>query len=117
MSDIDLYDQLIACNKALFENGNYEASYHLLCAAKHFASDMDDANDLYKILELAHEQSAWINAHAPNNILSEQSSSGRNKVNLYTSLFEQLKGKIQIAESNHLMRNINQYNIHKTPSH
>ena len=117
MSDINLYDQLIACNKALFENGNYEASYHLLCAAKHLASDMDDDYDLYKILELARQQSDWINIHAPNNILSQQSSSGRNKVNLYTSLFEQLKGKIQIAESNHLLRTISQHNIHKNLSH
>jgi hypothetical protein len=106
MSDSDLYNQLIACNKALFENGNYEAAYHLLCAAKHYASDRDDTHDLYAILELAHEQSDWINVHAPNNFLSQQSSSGRNRVNLYTSLFDQLRGKIQIAESNRIMQHI-----------
>src|SRR5678815_3767624 len=117
MSNNDLYNQLIACNKALFENGNYEAAYHLLCAAKHYASDIDDSRHLYEILDLAHEQSDWINVHAPNNILSQESSSGRNRVNLYTSLFEQLRGKIQIAESNHLMRDIKQHSIHKTLSH
>lgn len=106
MSDTDLYDQLIACNKALFENGNYEASYHVLCAAKHLASDIDDTLYLHELLELAHKQSDWINDHAPNNILSQQSSSGRNRVNLYTSLFEQLRGNIQIAESNRIMQNI-----------
>jgi hypothetical protein len=106
MSDTDLYDQLIACNKALFENGNYEAAYHLLCAAKHYASDRDDTRDLYAVLDLAHQQSDWINAHAPNNMLSLQSSSGRNRVNLYASLFEQLRGNIQIAESNRIMHNI-----------
>ena len=106
MSDINLLEQLLACNKVLFESGHYEASYHLLCAAKHYASDMGDTPSLNALLALAHEQSDWINVHTPDSILAQQSSLARNKVNLYTSLFEQLRGKIQIAEANRIMHNL-----------
>jgi hypothetical protein len=116
MGNTDLYDQLIASNKALFEDAHYEASYHILCAAKHLAIDMEDKHQLEAILEIAHQQSEWINIHAPNSILSQKSSSDRDRVNLYTSLFQQLRGEIQIVESNHIINKLNQQNSHKTPS-
>lgn len=106
MSETDLYNQLIDLNKALFEGGHYEASYHLLCAAKHLADDLGNRDELEALLTLAQQQSDWVSKHAPENALVRQYLLDGTKVNLYKSLFEQLKGRIQIAETSRIIQNL-----------
>jgi hypothetical protein len=105
MSEINLYEQQMACNKALFDAGHYEAAYHILCAAKHFARDVNSVAYLREILKVANEQKEWIDVNAPENMLSTAATLARNGVNLLESLYRQIEGEIQIIESNQQILN------------
>jgi len=99
MSNTTLYDSLIANSREAFADGFYETSYHILCAATHYAKNVENTEYLHNILKIAHEQNDWINAHATENVLSSHSVEQRGGVDLFKSLFRHIEGDILIVRT------------------
>jgi hypothetical protein len=96
----EFYSQLMSMNEAAFKNRHYEAAYHLLAAAMHYAKDRCNLEGLKAIQQRAHEQRNWINTNAPENILSTESVQKRHGIDLFHSLIRQLEGDILIVRHN-----------------
>ncbi|HEX8551304.1 MAG TPA: hypothetical protein VF681_07080 [Abditibacteriaceae bacterium] len=94
----DIYNQLITINEATFSTGHYEASYHALMAALHYARDVKDCKALADIARLAGEQLSWIDSHAPEYRHSTRSSQLRNNENILAVLARQAEASIVILE-------------------
>ena len=99
MNPTSLYERLIESSREAFSGGFFETSYHILCAATHYAKDVENIDYLTDILQIAHEQSAWINLHATDNILSSQNVHKRGGVDLFKSLFRHIEGDILIVKT------------------
>jgi hypothetical protein len=96
----EFYSQLMSMNEAAFQNRHYEAAYHLLAAAMHYAKDRHNLEGLKAIQQRAREQRNWINVNAPENVMSAASVEKRHGVDLFHSLIRQLEGDILIVKHN-----------------
>ena len=61
----ETFRQIIALNAAAFEGRHFDAAYHLLAAALHWARDFSEAEWLTQVESLANEQLAWIDQNDP----------------------------------------------------
>jgi len=81
--------RLLALNQEAFAGGHYEAAYHILDAALHYAYDTGDSEQLGQIEQLAQQQLRHIDSNTPSHTMSSQSVMGRHGVNLFEVLAQQ----------------------------
>src|SRR5262245_45269059 len=97
----DVYEQLIAASETAFASGHYEAAYHALMAALHWANDQADLQRLQTVAQLANEQHNWLDTHLPTHRLSTQSSVLRGHQSVYDTLKQQVASMIRLRELKH----------------
>ena len=104
-SNEENFQQLITLCNDVFENEHYEAAYHLLNAGIHLAHDTQDEAGLLLLKQLATDQSAWINSHAPENVMSVQSAHKRNGIDMYGVAIRQASIHARLIQENRRREN------------
>lgn len=93
MSEADrennVVERLIALNQEVFAGGHYEAAYHILDAALHYAYDVSNSDQLREIEKIARQELHHIDSNTPSHALSSQSVMGRHGINLFDVLAQQ----------------------------
>jgi hypothetical protein len=97
---VQLLERLMSLCQEVFAARHYEAAYHLLTAAIHVGQDLEDQQALLRIERLAIEQAAWINANAPESMMSSQSAQSRSGVDLYANVIRQAAAHARIIREN-----------------
>lgn len=92
-----LFNDLVRLCKDAFAGGHYEAAYHILTGSVHYAKDIASEQHLRVLEQIAQEQSDWINAHAPDNVMSIHAARRRNGIDLYGMLLRQITASIRIV--------------------
>lgn len=92
----NLYAVLLGASQHAIENGHFETAYHALMSALHLATDMERADYLDNIQEIALIQLTYINQHTPKNEVSTAVFKGRHRQNIYTILAQQAKIRARI---------------------
>lgn len=85
----ETFSQLIALNAAAFEGRHFDAAYHLLAAALHWARDFSQVEWLSRVEDLANEQLAWIDANDPAYHHSTQSAEKGGNAGIFRQLARQ----------------------------
>ena len=94
-SEEETFRQLLTLNAAAFEAGHFDAAYHMLAAALHWARDFSQVEWLSQVEDLANEQLAWIDENDPAYHHSTQSAeNGGNP-----GIFRQLARQCQMGKS------------------
>ncbi|MCC7452400.1 MAG: hypothetical protein IT324_33675 [Anaerolineae bacterium] len=81
--------RLLTLNQEAFAGGHYEAAYHILDAALHYAYDTGNSDQLRQIEQIAQQQLRHIDSNVPSHTMSSQSVMGRHGVNLFDVLAQQ----------------------------
>lgn len=97
----DIFEQLMAISQEAQAKAHYEAAYHVLTAASHYAYDLGDQQRLERVQQAAKAQRDWIDSHAPEHRMSTQSSSKNHTTNLYDMLIRQASAQILILQQKH----------------
>jgi hypothetical protein len=103
-SDDLLLGRLMTLCRDVFADRHYEAAYHILNAAIHVGHDTENEDYLRSIAELAEEQADWINAHAPESIMSAQSAKERSGIDMYLVAIRQAKTHAAMIHEKHRRR-------------
>jgi len=96
--DAEVLEQLLKLNERTFANSHYEAAYHALSAAMHYARDVNHSAYLDKISQVAREQSELIDTDTPQSEMSSQSTFAQQGKNLYHMLAQQAHTHIHVLE-------------------
>ncbi|OWY69073.1 hypothetical protein B7486_22395 [cyanobacterium TDX16] len=94
----DIYESLMALSSHALRSNHYEAAYHMLTAAMHYASDLGDEQYLARVEQEAKAQRNWIDSHTPEHRMSTQSVNKHHGKNLYDMLARQATAQIAIAK-------------------
>ncbi|HCF26321.1 MAG TPA: hypothetical protein DEV81_03710 [Cyanobacteria bacterium UBA11049] len=94
----DIYEQLMAISQEAQAKAHYEAAYHILTAASHYANDIGDQQRLERVQQAAKAQRDWIDSHAPGHRMSTQSATKNHTTNLYDMLIRQASAQILILQ-------------------
>ena len=94
----DIFERLMAINEEAQAKAHYEAAYHVLTAASHYANDIGDEQRLERVQQAAKAQRDWVDSHAPGHRMSTQSSSKNHTTNLYDMLIRQASAQILILQ-------------------
>lgn len=94
----DIFEQLMAIGEEAQAKAHYEAAYHVLTAASHYANDIGDEQRLERVQQAAKAQRDWVDSHAPEHRMSTQSSSKNHTTNLYDMLIRQASAQILILQ-------------------
>ena len=97
----DIFEQLMAIGEEAHAKAHYEAAYHVLTAASHYANDIGDEQRLERVQQAAKAQRDWVDSHAPGHRMSTQSSSKNHTTNLYDMLARQVSAQILILQQKH----------------
>jgi hypothetical protein len=99
----DLFPQLVAISQQAFTGVHYEAAYHALAAALHYAQDTGSAEQLEEVSRMAGAQLAYIDANAPDSVMSSQAATDRHGVDLLATLKNIASARARmIRDSEHL---------------
>jgi len=101
----DIYEQLMALSNQALTSSHYEAAYHMLTAAMHYASDLGNEEYLARVEQEAKVQRNWIDSHTPEHRMSTQSASRHSGKNLYDILARQTTAQIAIAKQKNRLSN------------
>lgn len=93
-----VYDSLIAISQRALETEHYEAAYHALAAAMHYARDEGNMEHLANVEAMAQAQQDWIDARDPHHWMSRQSAAVRGVKSLYGTLARQARAHEIIVE-------------------
>ncbi len=96
--DDDMYSQLMVVSQNAFKGAYYETSYHALCAAMHLANSTRNGQRLIIVAQVAKSQIDWIDAHAPQHRMSNQSALKRNGSSFYKMLLKQIDADLLIMQ-------------------
>lgn len=94
----DIYESLMVLSNQALTSNHYEAAYHMLTAAMHYASDLGNEQYLARVEQEAKLQRDWIDSHTPGHRMSTQSVNRHHGKNLYDMLARQSKAQIAIAK-------------------
>lgn len=97
----DIYEQLMAISGEAQAKAHYEAAYHVLTAASHYANDIGDQQRLERVQQAAKAQRDWIDSNAPGHRMSTQSATKNHIKNLYDMLVRQASAQILILQQKH----------------
>lgn len=97
----DIFERLMAISEEAQAKAHYEAAYHVLTAASHYANDIGDEQRLERVQQAAKAQRDWVDSHAPGHRMSTQSSSKNHTTNLYDMLARQVSAQILILQQKH----------------
>ena len=97
----DIFEQLMAISQQAQAKAHYEAAYHVLTAASHYANDTGDEQRLERVQQAAKAQRDWIDSHAPGHRMSTQSTTKNHTTNLYDMLVRQVSAQILILQQKH----------------
>ena len=81
-----LYQRLMEIHNQAFEAGRFELGYHVLAAALHAAEELNDADLLTEVGELAQHRQKKIDAIQPEHRLSSNSAHRRGNPSQYNAL-------------------------------
>ena len=101
ISLIGLYDDLMSVHRSAFGGTYYNVAYHALAAALHCADDAFDLERVTEVEQVASEQLAWIDLHAPAYEHSSQNAALRGHVSIYTMLSRQAHAKALMLQHRH----------------
>ncbi|MDV2991314.1 MAG: hypothetical protein N4J56_000968 [Chroococcidiopsis sp. SAG 2025] len=101
----DIYESLMALSNQALRSNHYEAAYHMLTAAMHYASDLGDEQYLARVEQEAKAQRDWIDSHTPEHRMSTQSVNKHHGKNLYDMLARQATAQIAIAKQRNRLNN------------
>ncbi len=85
----DLYDRLIAVNQDAFVMGLFNAAYHALAGALHCARELQDADAIKHVKDIATVQLVWIDQNAPEYEHSTRSAQTRGNDSIFGLLVRQ----------------------------
>jgi hypothetical protein len=97
MAQSKLLESLFEANAAAAAQGEFEAAYHTLMAALHIADRQADMPALERIISLAREQQAMVEAVRPPHNLSSAHAKSRGQ----TPVFESLRIHIDAVRFRH----------------
>lgn len=84
-----MFEQFITLSKTVFEEGHYEASFHLLQAALQYAQDYNDAEALEEVVKEAAAQANWLDLHQPQHPLARRPANEYSSMGLFHLLVKQ----------------------------
>lgn len=92
-------DTLVALGERVFAAGQIEMAYHALAAALHGAETLGDAERMSKVVDLAHEQLAWLDAHRPEHPHASAGAAARGNPGVYAGLVVQANAALIMVRS------------------
>ncbi|MBD2306275.1 hypothetical protein H6G17_12210 [Chroococcidiopsis sp. FACHB-1243] len=105
----DIYESLMVLSHQALTSNHYEAAYHMLVAAMHYASDLGDEQYLARVEQEAKAQRNWIDSHTPEHRMSTQSVNKHHGKNLYDMLARQAAAQIAIAKQKNRINSHRRY--------
>ena len=97
-----MLDELLELNARAAAAGNYEAAYHLLMAALHWAEDGEDIAPLARLVAIAKKQGAEIEALVPTHHLSRRHAMVRGQTAIFDSFLAHVEAvRLRMESARH----------------
>jgi hypothetical protein len=91
------FDRAMSVNREGFAAGHYEAAYHALMAALHFAEDLEDEGRLLRVAQVAGEQGRLLDSLPTPHRLSSRMAKARGHEGLFPMAMKQASVQARLA--------------------